>query len=123
MPGSGFVRPVAYSTFAGLIPNYGATYLVFDGTTVNEAYVLQAPTEGVSKTIHVTGTTVSSAKTLTVRANDSSAGAVSFGQTFSDLLSWNVSSSANADGAIELVGINSTRWSIVSSRATTVTTL
>jgi hypothetical protein len=111
------------STLGKVIPNYGVTHLAMDGTTVNEVYILDAPVEGVRKTIHVSGTTVSSAKTLTIRANATSAGAVSFGPVFADALSYGVSSAANQDGSVELVGINSTRWAIVSARATTVTTV
>ena len=110
------------TTVAKIIPNYGATHITFDGTTVNEKYILDAPVEGVRKRIVVSGTTVSSAKTLTIQANATSAGAVSFGPIAADALLYQVSSSANADGGIELLGINSTRWAIVSARATTVTT-
>jgi hypothetical protein len=109
------------STVGKLIPNYGVTHIGMDGTTVAEIYILDAPDEGVEKKIFVHGTTVSSAKTLTIRANPTSAGAVKIERT-ADVLSFNVSSAAAIDSAVHLVGVNSTKWGIVSVRATTVST-
>jgi hypothetical protein len=109
------------STVGKLIPNYGVTHISLDGTTVAETYILDAPDEGVEKKIFVTGTTVSSAKVLTIRANPTSAGAVKIERT-ADALLFNVSSAAAVDGGIHLVGVNSTKWAIVASRATTVST-
>jgi hypothetical protein len=109
------------STVGKLIPNYGVTHLAMDGTTVNEIFILDAPVEGVEKKIFVQGATVATTKTLSIRSNPTSAGAVKY-ETLSDVLSYNVTSGAAVDGAIHLIGVNTTKWGILSARATTVST-
>lgn len=110
------------STVGKLIPNYGVSYFALDGTTVAETYILDTPAEGVTKRIVVSGSTVASTKVLTIRANPTSAGAVKFDLVGNDALAYNVASGTAVDGAVTLIGQNSTRWLIVSARATTVTT-
>jgi hypothetical protein len=111
------------STVGKLIPNYGVTYLALDGTTVNETFILDSPDEGVQKRIIVSGSTVASTKTLTIRSNPTTVAGVSYDLVGNNALVYGVTSAAAIDGAITMVGLNSTRWGIISVRATTVTSI
>lgn len=88
------------------IPNYGVSVLT--GTTA-KTYVLDAPVEGVRKTIFV-GATVSTA--TVVRGATASGQTVTFNSTGGNTI---LTFAATVDKCIELMGISSTEWRIINS--------
>jgi hypothetical protein len=97
----------AVSSLVSVIPNYGITDM---STWAAGEYVLDAPEEGVRKTIiSVSGTSVAR---VVRSATDSS---VKFANGLTSL----VFGQTTIDVAISMVGVNSTRWCITSANPVT----
>jgi hypothetical protein len=93
----------AVSSLVSVIPNYGITDM---STWAAGEYVLDAPEEGVRKTIiSVSGTSVAR---VVRSATDSS---VKFANGLTSL----VFGQTTVDVSISMVGVNSTRWCITSA--------
>lgn len=86
------------------IDNYGITEL---DSTVANTYVLAAPVEGVRKTL-ICQTPTSAA--LVVRLTTEAGTSVTVGTTANTRITFN----STAQSVVELVGVNSTRWAVVS---------
>jgi hypothetical protein len=97
----------AVSSLVSVIPNYGVTDM---STWAAGEYVLDAPEEGVVKTIiSVSGTSVAR---VVRSATDS-------GVKFANGLTSLVFGQTTIDVSITMVGVNSTRWCITSANPVT----
>jgi hypothetical protein len=93
----------AVSSLVSVIPNYGVTDV---STWAAGEYVLDAPEEGVEKTIlSVSGTSVA----RVIRS------ATSSGVKFANGLTSLVFGQTTVDVSITMVGVNSTRWCVTSA--------
>jgi hypothetical protein len=104
-----FVGPTvtAASSTIIAIPNYGVTNV---STFATGDYVLDAPEEGVKKTLFCVSST-----SIPVIVRLSTGASVKAGHTAATQI---ILGLTTIDSAIELVGVNSTRWAILSMTAT-----
>lgn len=98
-----FVQPTVASSTALVIPNYGVTDLT---TSAAADYVLAPPEKGVTKTLICTSST-SVARVV----RGSTAATVTFTLAGATQIGFN----STVDAVVRLLGISSTRWTIVSA--------
>lgn len=94
------------------MPNYGNSHIT--ATTVAEVYVLDAPAEGVRKSIMITGVTTASTSVVVATVRASTGTTVKFGSaTATQFTVTATSGAAPSPCGVDLVGINSTLWGVV----------
>lgn len=98
-----FVQPTVASSTSLVIPNYGVTDV--SATTAVE-YTLAPPEAGIMKTI----ISLSSGSTARV-VRGSTAATVKFNNQGGTQITFN----ATVDSCVRLLGVNSTRWTVLSS--------
>lgn len=93
------------SSTVATIPNYGVTVLTTD---LGTDFVLAPPVEGCRKTLIMNQATTG----VLVRCNVAGSTGVIFGSTGPTVIEFD----AAGDKSVELLGINSTQWHIISIR-------
>lgn len=114
------VAPVAAGTSAATFPNGGVTTF---GSTAAGAYILAAPIAGITKwLVHNTGSTVSETVTTsgaTIHAQFPST--VLINSSLVNVINFVASTIANTGQAVQLLGISTSKWVVLSQNSTFIT--